>query len=292
MKHLNADRTPVHDSYSIRRRSNRALLNLSKPPEQELLPKNQIATSGDWVNEAWRGVISAYTGCRELTMPSDKLPALSGIVSLFQTKTNDQHMAGLWKGDLLHGLLWRLGDYTGIGSLNWRRFPARAPSWSWASWDGLITFPFNAMKQVQDDYNAILIGAEVQTKGLNPYGEVSKGCLKLKCWTRTMTFKEITETIGLPALDQPRPTWPQNANRQFESQESCLQDDHVYTVVCVGTFQFGSPSNIPKGYLLLDPAPVGSVDGYRRVGMAPHVSWNHLDNFDPRHWKQADLAIV
>jgi len=75
-------------------------------------------------------------------------------------------------------------------------------------------------------------------------------------------------------------------------QAAFLGNDHIYTVVCVGTFQFGSPENTPKGYLLLDPVHEAGEGVFERVGIAPHVSWNFLDNFDPKDWKQMEISII
>ena len=288
--HFNADKTPVQDSYSILRQSNRALLNLSKPPVQDPFPSRRVATSGDWVNERWRGVISTYSGSRKLTNASDKLPALSGIVSLFQAKTKDEYLAGLWKTDLAHGLMWRLGDYTGPGSFKWKAFRHRAPSWSWACWDGSIRFPFDAMKPTEDDYGAVLLDCKIKYKGLNHFGEVDSGTLRLRCWTRLMTFKEVTEVIGSPALDISRGSW--DSQVENEGQAGFLESDHTYTVICVGTFQFATPENTPKGYLLLDPVLEAGEGIFERVGMAPHASWNYLDNFDSKLWKRTEISII
>lgn len=206
------------------------------------------------MSEAWRDVIVSYTSYRELTKSADKLPALSGIVSLFQETTGDEYLAGLWKNDLAHGLMWRLGSYSGPGPVPWKLFPERAPSWSWARWDGSITFPFNARGPMKGDNSAVLLDHEIEYTGRNPLGEVSGGSLRLSCWTRSMTFAEITQTIGLPALDQVRDHWA--TNDDDEGQASLKEDGHVYTIVYIETFT--QKSFAPKGsvaYLLLDPVP-------------------------------------
>jgi hypothetical protein len=281
--HLNADRTPV--AYKIG--TSTALLDLSKPPIKNIV--HPTPTSGDWISERWRGVISSYTSHRELTNPRDKFPALSGIASLFQEKTEDQYLAGLWKRDLGHGLLWRLGDRSGPGNIKWEVFRDRAPSWSWARWDGSVTFPFDAEKPVKDDHTAVLLNYELQYKGKNLYGEVSGGTLKLRCWIRLMTLAEISKVIGSPVLDRPRQDW--DFRDENEAQSQMLEDDHVYTVACVGTFVFGPPTNTKEGYLLLDATPSAGIDMYERVGMAPRVSYGSELNFDPRGWEQVELRI-
>jgi Heterokaryon incompatibility protein (HET) len=77
----------------------------------------------------WYVLVKAYVA-RNLTYASDIFPALSGIASAFQARLqNDTYIAGLWKNDIVRGLLWCTYDpaFTRYAK------PARAPSWSWAS---------------------------------------------------------------------------------------------------------------------------------------------------------------
>ena len=74
----------------------------------------------------WRWLVMNY-GSRELTRPSDILPALSGLAQKFSRGlVLGDYVAGLWANDLLDGLLWVSVDGVRPG-----RF--LAPSWSWAS---------------------------------------------------------------------------------------------------------------------------------------------------------------
>lgn len=54
----------------------------------------------------WFGLFIDYTR-RNLTDPSDKLPAFSGIVSEFHQLLGDNYYAGLWSKTLPNSLLWR-----------------------------------------------------------------------------------------------------------------------------------------------------------------------------------------
>jgi hypothetical protein len=47
-----------------------------------------------------------------LTHTEDKLPALSGLAKVFMLHLDDQYVAGLWRGDILRGVLWALMDDT------------------------------------------------------------------------------------------------------------------------------------------------------------------------------------
>ncbi|KAF2249194.1 hypothetical protein BU26DRAFT_519345 [Trematosphaeria pertusa] len=76
-----------------------------------------------------------YSRC-DLTKETDKLIALTGIASKIHTRTGQNWCAGIWKDFVCQGLLWLpTNDELSPPSV------ARAPSWSWASWDGAIQFP-------------------------------------------------------------------------------------------------------------------------------------------------------
>ncbi|KAI0096103.1 heterokaryon incompatibility protein-domain-containing protein [Nemania sp. FL0031] len=89
--------------------------------------------------EWWATVLTFYQ-IRKLSKDSDKLPALSGIASIYAAATDDTYKAGLWGRSLLHDLCWyNYWDYDDRRPLLVGKRPAhpRAPSWSWASIDTL-----------------------------------------------------------------------------------------------------------------------------------------------------------
>ncbi|CZR55669.1 uncharacterized protein PAC_05557 [Phialocephala subalpina] len=78
----------------------------------------------------WHIIVVEYTRCY-LTKPTDKLPALSGLASIFRANTGYSYMAGLWQEDLRDGLLWYI-DRTQSQSRH-AKSEISGPSWSWAS---------------------------------------------------------------------------------------------------------------------------------------------------------------
>lgn len=102
---------------------------------KQFLPTKRIELLEDWYK-----TVQLYSTC-QLKYRDDKLPALAGLARLFQAQLGDEHFAGLWKGDLAHGLSWMriqepghgpnskfTKDGAGVDAV-WSRFP----SWSWAS---------------------------------------------------------------------------------------------------------------------------------------------------------------
>jgi len=78
---------------------------------------------------------------RKMTEESDKLPAISGIAQHLSLTTDDIYFAGLWKTSLYLYLMW-LQDAAAKNFHLAAKRPTtyRAPSWSWASVDGAVTF--------------------------------------------------------------------------------------------------------------------------------------------------------
>lgn len=83
---------------------------------------------------SWLDLIEIYSNC-ELTNEGDKLVAISGMVQKVYNNTRNLYCAGLWSDTIAQGLLWLRVEV----SLRRPKRP-RAPSWSWASYDGPIQY--------------------------------------------------------------------------------------------------------------------------------------------------------
>ncbi|KAF2629341.1 HET-domain-containing protein [Macroventuria anomochaeta] len=80
----------------------------------------------------WYELVEDYAS-RSLTFPTDKLIAFSGLAKDFGCGRK-QYLAGIWSTDLPAALLWRVNDYAAT------RPAYLAPSWSWASLMGSVTY--------------------------------------------------------------------------------------------------------------------------------------------------------
>jgi hypothetical protein len=121
----------------------------------------------------WQTLCSHYS-FRDLTFPKDKLPAISGLANQIEKKVHSDYLAGLWKENLMHDLFWITDD------IATKPEKYRAPSWSWASLDGHVSWP-NWCFGISDKcelYCAIL-HARTITAGLDPFGAVKGGCLDI-----------------------------------------------------------------------------------------------------------------
>ncbi|KAK3291387.1 HET domain protein [Chaetomium fimeti] len=82
----------------------------------------------------WYKMMEDYSG-RKFTFEKDKLPALAGIVEVFEDHVDDAPLVGLWHGDILDGLLWRAHEPGERVS-----FSGVVPSWSWTSVSGRVSW--------------------------------------------------------------------------------------------------------------------------------------------------------
>lgn len=132
--------------------------------------------------DAWFRLIQEYTS-RDMTYQSDKLPALSGIISALQNLTGDTYYAGIWKSWFMKGLLWRLQSpewdmYVFTPKQPFKLDFYRAPSWSFASVEGVALY--NAVDYVDaGNFCAQLEDCSVAPKGNNPLGELKSGLARI-----------------------------------------------------------------------------------------------------------------
>jgi len=85
----------------------------------------------------WPLLVMDFTR-RDLTRESDRLPALSGLADWMQRQTDDIYLCGLWAGALVFELLWYAE--TSTQETHRRLKEPYAPSWSWASIIGPVTY--------------------------------------------------------------------------------------------------------------------------------------------------------
>ncbi|KAK1778151.1 heterokaryon incompatibility protein-domain-containing protein [Copromyces sp. CBS 386.78] len=133
---------------------------------------------------AWNRLIKTYTR-RSLTMPSDRLVAISGLAEQLSSRWSGiTYLAGLWSYRLIHGLLW----YNEAKGQSIRDMEV-APSWSWASLihERQLKRPLYGLKGHEDrlewiDVLAEALDACVTPKTTtNPFGPVAcGGSIKLR----------------------------------------------------------------------------------------------------------------
>jgi hypothetical protein len=115
----------------------------------------------------------------------DMLIPRSSQAREFHRQTGDQYLAGLWKSDFHRALLWRPSGVDHDDYLHHfiRRRPKdwRAPSWSWASWDGPVN-PSLAMFSIRVSYarDACFLDVQVTPEAKNAMERLKGGLMKAR----------------------------------------------------------------------------------------------------------------
>lgn len=122
--------------------------------------------------------LTIYYASRELTVPNDKLVALSGLANNMKARLQQlrpgphRYLAGHWEETLMDTLLWSVEEPVR------RPLQYRAPSWSWACLDGDIDF--SSCDDRETIPFASVVSVEMTHPGKEDTGEVDGGILTLK----------------------------------------------------------------------------------------------------------------
>lgn len=99
----------------------------------------------------WTELVEDYSKCK-LSRAKDKLIALDGLANYFKMYLGDEYAAGMWRSNLTFDLAWYAGyDGEVPSSRDSTEAALHAPTWSWASVDGEVTFsPFSNILRVRE----------------------------------------------------------------------------------------------------------------------------------------------
>jgi hypothetical protein len=156
------------------------------PPERPLevwVPKKDI-------REQWYELVKTFTR-RKLTVPGDRLPAISGLAAYFSKVLNDEYKAGLWKSKLPFELLWTLDN---PDHLEKEPSQYQGPSWSWAAVNQGISFGHRDI-YADDCFEVVDCQTKTQSRGLkamtnnSEFGAVESGSLTLKGRLQTASWQ-------------------------------------------------------------------------------------------------------
>ena len=135
----------------------------------------------------WYKLVEVYT-CRHLTLPIDRVLAISGIAERYGRVFGDQYCAGIWRSTFAKALYWKT-DQT---KLLPRPQVWQGPSWSWTAVDGPVTFE-SISSSDEDDLRIVGIEMEL-VNPVNPYGALLEGSgrltLKVRLLSAVLSFRE------------------------------------------------------------------------------------------------------
>ena len=147
--------------------------------------------------KSWCEAVSVYTR-GDLTMEKDKLIAIAGIAEAMHRNLQCDYYSGLWQKGLPNHLLW-LTRHLQAGKAS-RPESYIAPSWSWASLKGAVTFldPGSGMTPYVTVLQCHVVSAVSQQ-----FGQVSDGYLRLRGPLAQASFIESEEKLNSYTQNEP-----------------------------------------------------------------------------------------
>ena len=186
----------------------------------------------------WSNVVELYSAAK-LTYSHDKLPALSGVARRSCKESGGQYIGGMWRDeDIEAQLCWSV--------VSPRLRPAwRAPSWSWMSIDGKISYMcrLKHMNLMLDTYTHVL-DVDMELLGQDPFGEVRSGYMSFACSGMLAATLSHNNTVRLDpgsAADDVYPITPDCINDKEEKDSGT-----VYLLPLIGGETAGSSWNETK----------------------------------------------
>lgn len=136
-------------------------------------------SKGPLTTALWGQIVKAYSKA-ELTNTSDKLVAIGGLARLIQDNTGDEYIAGMWRKDFEHQLLWHsTRDLNGHHRIN-----TGTPTWSWASVQGAISYPdYQRVDGNRSDVQLCVCAHDIRIthSSVNQFGGILDANLRLRC---------------------------------------------------------------------------------------------------------------
>lgn len=249
----------------------------------------------------WSALVLEYTS-RELSKEMDMLPALAGLASAFARETKDVYCAGLWRKELLHGLLWTLDPASASKAENrvTRPLGYRSPSWSWASingWRIRMEPQLFGRGRVEDAHERATI-IQVKLKPVassDPFGQVKGGHLILRG-----KFYHLGNSLesGLTASSNPLPAAREVLQasmlvKPWMKQEFCQQhepcDRQHFALLQLVEWPHDL---LHRGaeYLVLESA-TADANLYRRIGLITLSSDPHMAPIASDNWLKDSLIL-
>lgn len=275
----------------------RDLVNLK---EQKASPSyidygtTQIATQGqDVIKNMWARVIERYSAAG-LTFLTDKLIALTGIVSEVKGQIHDRNVAGLWGYSLPQGLTWYADHRKSLTQPCRRPALYRAPTWSWASIDGPISmnytmaFPEESRKDL-----AFICGIDVSTADSDETCAISEASIRIKGEIAKCKWKMMAQVNGgisakltfISSVDSTlRPRWRDDCDVVLDDVTDALENyETVYLLKLLYTGDDRHPAVVVG--LVLSP----SINGrFTRVGLFDYQDWK----CEEKHSLEREVEIV
>ena len=134
---------------------------------------------------SWTCLVEEFMS-RNITRPSDRLPAMQSVMKRIEKIRGWSPLWGLWKHAIAESLSWKSKEPSSFTGEHWSRTnPGHyAPSWSWASVDGPISYVSVRALDTLSKGNADPMIYDLQVLELDP----ARGLIKAAARVRTVTL--------------------------------------------------------------------------------------------------------
>lgn len=231
---------------------------------------------------SWCEIVQDYSR-RGLAMPGDKLVAISGLARRAQQVLEGEYLAGLWRRQIHIGLAWMIDRVVSAS----RAQVYRAPSWSWASMEGPVSWGLvDGWIQSEDGFleSAVtVLDSKVVLEGPDPFGPVQHAEIVVSGQVKTIPAAEL-----LPNQVLTYPAWMSGASSHLgwylEDEKQRL--DGEITCLKIGVRPFGPGPSIPptNEMLILERASGAGnneMETYRRIGFGQVMVTEYFDDCPP-----------
>ncbi|RDL35759.1 uncharacterized protein BP5553_06371 [Venustampulla echinocandica] len=166
----------------------------------------------------WYDMIEDYSR-RQLRFDSDKLPGVSGLASILANEDGARYCAGIWWEDIWYGISWEVDKAAS-------RKPDCfiAPSWSWASVVGPVTFSdrrWNISYVPPQPLDLVTFhDCIIEHQGRNEHGEIKNGWIRLDAPIIPLQSTSGTSTTSGTSFEIPGTEKGEDRLRiRFDTQE-------------------------------------------------------------------------
>lgn len=261
----------------------------------------------------WYSLLEAFSR-KNLTFLSDKLPAISALAHEIQYATNDDYIAGLWKSDLIRGLLWNRVGRTEKECQIYRTasrsdMECQVPSWSWAAVDEPVSIDKWRLTNEAHSIATIIRAEAVLHSQEFPLGRVCGGFLELSGPCKDIQVHGHVATYNgdnfWPEGPLINPPWEKKIGLApyasllhviFDNDADSLRGGNY---ICMGLFKhLGAPrrspglargNSKPNMFCLILEEIDGSKKKLRRVGMGTIDGEDAVDIVED--WEVRTLSI-
>lgn len=250
------------------------------------------------LNDMWWTIVKSYAR-REFTYPSDRLPALAGMVEHYSRKLQDASLLGLWKNSIAFDLAWSV--YRGELPLE-----RTLPTWTWLSSPGVLGPSYHypaVMKPITlDGWNIEWERQPYVSKLLQGTLHVSSKVLKTDLRNSVCSYKDVqAKLLELCARGHP----PNSKESDVDYRSDILQayekeHDLQLTFMLLYVWSDSMGRKTKAVFLALLPSP-SDPSMYIRIGAGSiECGWPEQEDYDENddsldllvgNWKYASLTL-